>query len=850
MPDAFLQSLSKEARAAFLAAEGSDDVAPILDQARPSPLVARELARALKGLPSSTRPLAVRSSAPDEDSAALSFAGQLESYLAVKPQDVAKRLAMVWRSGFSARIIDYRRQAGLQGLPSPPAVIVQEVVDGEVSGVAFSADPVSGRRGVALVSAIWGLGAPLVSGEVDADTWHVDRSEKITDERIANKRRAQRRDGRSGKLVLAELSPKQSQQPTLQPNQVRAVAALARQAQQIFGTPQDIEWTLLQDELYLLQSRPITTLAGKADPDETLAIWDNANIVENYGGVTTPLTFSFVRHIYEGVYRDLCRRMGVSAREIATHASVFRGMIGMVQGRIYYNLVNWYRILAMLPTFRGNRVFLDQMLGVRDAAAGEGEVILADALAMQRTNILRRARGAWTLVSNHIMLPQRIAAFRRHIDATLGARRPALWSFSPDELVAHYRFIERRLEDYGGIPGLNDFAVMVFHGLLRRWTAAWLPDGREALLDDLLSGGTRSVNHELRERLERLATLALRTPGLAPALVHENAGKIHTLMRQAAEFEAEYRDYLERFGDRSADELKLESPSFHDQPLPLLRAIGQIAQQASTVPADEGNGAAMRRKQAERQVRWALARHPLRRVIFAWALCNARSRLRDRENLRFDRTRVFGRARRVAVELGRRLTDLGVLYAPEDVFYLDIEELLSFVEARAASAALRDIVAVRKGEFQAYRDRAPPLDRFLTRGIPNLGDIAEAVRAEKPIRGPKGATATGLGCCAGQVEGPVRIVRMAAEARLEPGEIVAVERIDPGWIVLLTGAAGLLVERGNLLSHAAIIAREASLPTIVSVPGLLAWLSDGERVRMDGGSGTITKVETPVGSAS
>ncbi|WP_243689552.1 hypothetical protein, partial [Geotalea toluenoxydans] len=121
------------------------------------------------------------------------------------------------------------------------------------------------------------------------------------------------------------------------------------------------------DRLYLLQSRPITSLATLPDPDGGLNIWDNSNIVESYGGVTTPLTFSFARHIYEGVYRQFCRIMAVPADAIAANERIFPRMLGLVRGRVYYNLLNWYRLLAMLPGFTSNRRFMEQMMGLRRA---------------------------------------------------------------------------------------------------------------------------------------------------------------------------------------------------------------------------------------------------------------------------------------------------------------------------------------------------------------------------------------------------------------------------------------------------------------------------------------------------
>ena len=187
-------------------------------------------------------PLAVRSSARDEDGCSHSFAGQLESYLNVEREDLLERIRAVWRSGFSDRVLLYRQQAGLSLPPPVPAVIIQQMISAESSGVAFSSDPVSGRRGVAVVAAVRGLGDALVSGEAEGDSFHVDR------------------DGRIIRRVIAGAT-------SLTDFQVIEVAELARSAAAHFGCPQDIEWARAGEVLYLLQSRPITSLGRMVDPD-------------------------------------------------------------------------------------------------------------------------------------------------------------------------------------------------------------------------------------------------------------------------------------------------------------------------------------------------------------------------------------------------------------------------------------------------------------------------------------------------------------------------------------------------------------------------------------------------------
>ena len=273
--------------------DGGLPAAPAMDAG-----VREELEAAVAALSPGGEPLAVRSSASDEDGPEHSFAGQLESYLGVAPRDVPARVMDVWRSAFTDRILAYRREHGLAGAPRPPAVLVQRMIVPRAAGVAFSADPVSGRRGVAVVSAVHGLGTALVSGEGDADTWLVARDGTVVERRVVTKATMHVADGNHPDGVRSSAVPEAlAIAPALSDAEAIEVAALARRAARHFGRPQDIEWARAE-RLYLLQSRPITSLSPMPDPDGRPALWDNSNIVESYSGVTTPLTFSFAREIY------------------------------------------------------------------------------------------------------------------------------------------------------------------------------------------------------------------------------------------------------------------------------------------------------------------------------------------------------------------------------------------------------------------------------------------------------------------------------------------------------------------------------------------------------------------------
>lgn len=843
LPDAFYESLAEEERAQLERAKTESEVQEILTGLVLTGATLEALRLALDQVCPDKEAVAVRSSALEEDSAVHSFAGQLESYLFVDAADVPDRVARVWRSAFSERIIAYRRQAGLRPLPGPPCVLIQRMVASDVSGVAFSADPVSGRRGVAVVGAVWGLASSLVSGEADADTWRVDREGRIVSEELAPKTLAHRRDKSIEGVRTVPLTPELAARPALDERQVCTVADLARRAEAFFGRPQDIEWAMEGDRLYLIQSRPITTLADKADPDGVRAIWDNANIVESYSGITTPFTFSFARRAYEEVYRTFCRLMGVPESVIEDQRQMFQRMLGMIRGRVYYNLLNWYRLVAMLPGFQVNRKFMEQMMGVRESVPDE---VLAGvdntSTGSRLRNRIRFIRSLWGLAVNFMLLDRRISHFYERLNDALGTSRPDLSSLRPDELVRYYRNIEQRLITRWDAPIINDFATMFFYGILRRLVVSWLGDSNGTLQNDLLSGDSGMISGEPARRLREMAQIAITRPQLVQSLCEDPLHAIKEEIRCLPPFEEAYRFYLDRFGDRCLEELKLESKTLHDDPMPLLRSVGQCAAALRAGKREQTQREPLLRREAEAKVHAVLRRHPLRRLLFGWVLRNACATVRSRENLRFERTRVFGRARLIAVELGKRLAALDRLNDPRDIFYLEVDEVLEFVEGSATTTDFKGLVALRKKQFDAYRADPPPAERFETRGIVYVGHTFTADSAHAR---PEGQALQGIGCCPGIIRGPVRLIREPRDARLEPGEIVVAERTDPGWVMIFPSASGLLVERGSLLSHSAIVAREIGLPTVVGLMGLMAWLRDGDWVEMDGSTGSVTKVPAP-----
>ena len=799
------------------------------------PQIAKELFAALTKRKLDNTMLAVRSSATAEDSDGASFAGQLESFLWVNKNNLLERIIDVWKSAFSTRVALYAQERGVLTV-CVPAVLIQQMVDSEVSGVAFSCNPLHADREQSLVQSVYGLGHGLVSGELDADSFVVKHNQVIA-RTLADKTSAFHFDAICGEGILqVSIEGIAVTAPSLSDRQALRVADLARKCETHFGAAQDIEWAISGDKLYLLQSRPITVFS------KPKTIWDNSNIAESYNGVTTPLTFSFAKTAYEHVYRQFCKILGVPAYKIELNEAIFPNMLGLVNGRVYYNLLNWYKLLALLPGYKMNRGFMEQMMGVKEPLADGFLAPAKTSSPLARAlDGIAFASSLWGLISSFRRLQTDITRFYQRLDESL-PRAVSFESMSEQQLVKHYRNLQLKLLTAWDAPLVNDFFAMIFYGLLRTVCMKWLGDSNGTLQNNLIAAEGGIISAKPAEEIRRLAALAAANEHFVQLLVKADLEMILPALICLPEFKAGYEAYLEEYGDRCLEELKLESTTLTDEPLILLRSIGQMAlrlREGKGPVAAEVNHGLEQRLQAETVLVQQLGHSTVKSTVFAWILQGARSRIRERENLRFQRTRLFGRVRRIFLELGMRLSDEGFLEKPRDVFYLEVEELLRAVET-GYKGNLQALASERKITFAQYRSLPEAPTRVITEGDPNGCQVEVDVSVLPP---GSSELSRGIGCCPGKVRGRVRIILDPRNVTINAGEIIVARRTDPGWVMLFPAASGLLVEHGSLLSHSAIVARELGLPAIVSIPNITTSLRDGELIEMDGSTGAIFRLE-------
>jgi pyruvate,water dikinase len=783
--------------------------------------------------------ISVRSSAADEDGSSHSFAGQLSSFLYITGKDqIIESLKGCWASAFSERGLSYRKENNLDFLKISVAVVLQRMIDPDKSGVMFTCDPIAKKADKYVISSVYGVGEGLVSGVLNADSFWLDaQSGKILQEDIVPKEQMMKK-GPGGHCVTIPVEKKLSEAPSLSPLEIKTLFELGKKIHHDYRRPQDIEWAIAEGKVWLLQTRPVTTM--EHDLQGFINLWDNSNIVESYGGITLPLSFSFALRNYKAVYIQFCEVLGLPNEIIKDMDSYLSYMLGSINGRVFYNLFNWYKLVGVLPGFKSNKEFMETMMGVSEGLSSEIE---------ERTKShpswgtfrgkMRTVVTGFNFLKYHFMIQGVVEDFLKtfHRDYDRYKAMP-LTRMRGDELIAVYTEIERNMLGRWKAPIINDFLCMVHFGLLRKLTLKWFPPEMSSLQNDLLAaeGGLESA--EPTRAMIKLAHMAQAHTKLKDIILSTDPGDGMEAVKQSGftEYYSALEDYIDRYGFRCMSEMKLEEIDLVTDPSYLFVCLKNYLKAAS-LPVEDDTKEKERRALAEKTVSQELS--IFRRIVYNWVLKHARKAVKNRENTRFARTRIYGVARTVFRTIGEDLAFVGALKEPRDIFWLTIEEVFGIYNGALPTYNLMDIIELRKNEYEKFSEE--PSSRIVTRGavywknsFQNEVEVIEATD-EYDLKG--------LPCSPGVVEGIVKVVIDPTDNLELNGEILVTARTDPGWVPLYPSISGLLVERGSLLSHSAIVAREMGIPAVVSVPGLIKTIKSGMRVRLDGKVGTIKILE-------
>ncbi|MDD2599208.1 MAG: PEP-utilizing enzyme [Kiritimatiellae bacterium] len=416
----------------------------------------------------------------------------------------------------------------------------------------------------------------------------------------------------------------------------------------------------------------------------------------------------------------------------------------------------------------------------------------------------------------------------------------------PHELMRTYREMERKLLRKWKTPIINDFHVMIFYGTLKACCQKWCGDDKATLQNNLICGEGGIASTEPTRMLMKLATEIKSNPQVQEFFLKRSPAELatevpdHPACREIAET---VNRYLQLYGFRCINELKLEEPSLHETPefvyQMLINYIGMSAEllDVETMAARERKI----RGEAEALVTAKLTLP--RRLLFNFVLKQARRGVKNRENLRFARTRIYGRIRQLLNAVGQSLVKEQIIQDDQDIYYLTMEEVWDYIKGTAVTTDLSALIELRKAEFTRYRDEPADIsDHFDTYGMAyNRNAFVNHLAAEATLC--EDGLLHGIGCSPGCATGTARVVHSPKDNMRLNGEILVASRTDPGWVVLYPSVSGILIERGSILSHSAIVAREMGIPAIVGIPGLLDVVKDGSHLEMDATAGTVKQCQ-------
>ncbi len=561
-----------------------------------------------------------------------------------------------------------------------------------------------------------------------------------------------------------------------------------------------------------------------------MRIYDNSNIAESYSGVTTPLTYSFARAVYQEVYVHFCGMMGVSRRVIEANRPMFAKMVEFIGGRIYYDLINWYRLVSFLPGYSFNRGFFEKMLGLQK----EYRYAPPEAGALERWGLIfpRLLFQTAKIGASFLFMGTLAGRFNRRFDREY-ARLDSLdlGRLSPAECAGLYRRVYDEFVARWQVPIANDFAVMVSAGLADRLYRRWL--GVDGYLRIFSRSRRPLVSLDPGYRIMGLTALiksdpelsALFAPGRDPAEILRRLRGPLSGTAAAAEIE----DYLSRFGSRVPNELKLESRTINEDPeffISILRA--SLASAGDGAPSEDCLPGPDRALPAWRRL--ALA------AVGRWAV----NSVYLREETRFRRSLIFGFSRKLFLAVADKFVSSGLIGARDDVFFLTLEEVLDACASGRLPGGAAEAVAARRRDCAFWRERETP------RRIESELGVAEIEAGLRAAPGPAAAALAGV--LKGMIAARTPEERVSGQALVLPefdpsadftGKILVTRQTDPGWTIVFPLLKGIVVERGGMLSHAAIVARELRIPCIVGAAGAVAGVRQGATVEMHMGTGEL-----------
>ncbi|MGE7938202.1 phosphoenolpyruvate synthase [Bacillus paramycoides] len=787
--------ISKKIRETIMEVEIPSDVAEV---------VARYLSRF-----GNEHAYAVRSSATAEDLPYASFAGQQDTYLNIIGKEaILQHVRKCWASLFTDRAVIYRMQNGFEHSQVSICVVVQRMVFPQASGILFTADPITSNRKVLSIDASFGLGEALVSGLVSADNYKVKEGE-IVDKMIATKKLAIYAL-KEGGTETKQIDPTQQKIQTLTEQQILQLAQIGRQIEAYFGCPQDIEWCLVDDTFYIVQSRPITTLYPIPE----------ANDQENH-------VYISVGH--QQMMTDAMKPLGLSFFLLTTRAPMRKA-----GGRLFVDATQRLASPA-------SREFLINTLGKSDP-------LIKDALTIviERDDFIKLLPDDEKEKSVGKSMPP--ASSQPQIE-----NDPAIVTDLIKNSQASIEELKQNIQTKSGVDVL-DFILEDIQQLRKVLfnpqsiavimagmdASSWINEKMEQWLGeknvaDILSQSVQNnITSEMGLALLDVADVIRPYPEVIEYLQHiEDDSFLDELVKFKSEEKARDAIYafLNKYGMRCSGEIDITKTRWSEKPTTIIPMIlnnmRDFEAGASKRKFEEGLQEALK-KEEELLNRLPHVPDGVQKVEETKRMISLiRNFTGYREYPKYGMINRYFIYKQALLKEAEQLMQNSVIHEIEDIYYLTFEELHEVVRTNKLDY---EVINKRKNEYKLYEKLTPP------RVITSDGEIITGKYKRENL--PAEAI-VGLPVSSGVIEGRARVILNMEDANLEDGDILVTSFTDPGWTPLFVSIKGLVTEVGGLMTHGAVIAREYGLPAVVGVENATKLIKDGQRIRVHGTEGYI-----------
>lgn len=783
-------------------------------------------------------PLAVRSSATAEDLPTASFAGQQESYLnVVGAEPFLQAVVHCWSSLWTDRAIAYRTRQKIDSHEVSLAVVVQPLLSARSAGVLFTLDPVSRDPTHMMVNATWGLGEALVGGEVDPDQYVLDRATgRVLHCSIGEKREQTTLQAQG--VMLAPTPAADRSMRVLTDHQLGRLADLGRQIEALFGQPQDVEWAVVGEDLFILQARPITGLPAREGlpgddawppltqkPAQPFDLWTQADLGERWPDPVTPLTWSTWQPITEKSMQDSFNRLREPwLAEIQWTRRVY-GRAYLNEGALAYALHWGYGMPAAS--------FSEGMGGAPELVQEYSRWRWG--IALRRAPLLASMVLKWNRLIDQYeqefpRIDQWVKEFQERNLADLSDQ--ALWE---EARQVWYARALTYLDSHAAATSQSMNAYTQMESLLTRWL------GDPSALQTLVTGIDGVLQAEIVPMLWSL-TQTVRRQGLSHLfLENDGATALEQLNRhpQAEPVLSQLALFLERHGHRCAIEAEWLHPRWWEQPAQVIEQISGYLQADETFdPSQSQRSQKALRLQTEQEVQARL--NPLQALIFRRSLARLHRLIRMRDNGQHYLVKLILPIRHIYGQLAHRWAKRELLDQARDFFFLAEEEIGTVIGRSFGEGGQDELTDLNLPQLAA--DRRLAWEYWMAQStFPSVLDAAGRPTATPSEENDENSTVLqGIGASPGRATGRARVILSPAEAvDLKPGDILVTRSTDPGWTPVFALIGGVVLEMGGQLSHGAIVAREYGLPAVLNVRGATRRIRDGQQISVDGGSGQV-----------